>query len=136
MSALRSAFGINQLTELMMSAISNLAGSVLIIDGFDGLPEVQLQVLFGMLRKMAQVLKHANCKVAFFGREVLGRGIEMGRQLPNCIHLQLNYSALKHDIERFISVQMADLSAQRKVTENSQLLFRVEEKLKQRGKEM
>lgn len=128
--------GFSKLTELFEETIACLPNSVFVIDGFDELAEDQVLVLLSVFRRLLPALERTQCKVAFFGREVLGKGIDLDIQLPDVSHLKLIFQVLRNDIELFIHVEMQNLQMQRKVTENVELLDRVKQTLKERGGEM
>lgn len=127
---------LSKVISLFEAIIAIMPHALFLVDGFDELSEEQLQNFLSVFRNLTGLLHSVGSKVAFFGREVLGRGINLQAQLPESCNINLRYVNIAQDVERFVDVQMERFQARRTITQNVRLLQQINTELKARGREM
>lgn len=131
-----NALSISRVTHLFESLLPWIPDAVFLIDGFDNLSEDYLQHLFSILRNLTGLLQSVGSKIALFGREVLGRGIDINTQLPGSYSINLKFVNLEADINRFVDVQVERFQLRRNLIQDPALLQQISRTLKLRGQEM
>ena len=130
-----SVVALQELTSILSRLLSETTKKVFVIDGYDGLNEEELRVFFELFRKLDPVLKRNGCQVAFFGREILGKGIDIRKQLSAC-QIDIGLSDLKADIEAFVDYQVESFHRERTLTENHHLIDEIKAALKTKSGNM
>lgn len=128
-----------ELVDLVKLLIDHFPPSVYIIDGFDGLDELQLQDMFSALRRVFDDNNSHGSKLVLVSREVLGRGIDVNHQLTGLSQvytIRLTLAHLSNDIARFVEAQVNEQQIRRIITRNEKLLKDIKKKLKANSEKM
>lgn len=126
----------NVLIALFENVIDRLPGTLYVIDGIEALAEDEILSIFGIIRTCFGQSKQHSSKLALFSREILGRGIDVCKQLPEIHYLRLGLNHLQKDIETFVDTQVELMQLKRVITQNAELLDEIRAKLKANSKKM
>lgn len=128
-----------EISTLLKELIDSYPPTLYLIDGFVDLDDSQLLDMFSILRRIFGDQNRHGSKLALFSREILGRGINIRRQLNGIsqVHsVRLEMADPSEDIAQFVEAQMNEHQTRRIITENENLITEVKRTLISHTKKM
>lgn len=144
--AIKSVFGSSgvppateDLVDLLKLLIDAYPPSLYLIDGFDDLNELQIQDMFGALRRIFAANTQHGSKLVLISREILGRGINVEDQLTGLSQIysvRLELFHLQADIDKFVEAQVKEQQLRRVITKDESLIKDIKKSLKANSDKM
>ncbi|KAL3481008.1 hypothetical protein BJX99DRAFT_194840 [Aspergillus californicus] len=126
----------NRVRELFGQALRMNTGAYLVVDGVDVLEEEEAHSFFRMLRESSQNGFLNGVKLLIFTREILGRGIDLAKQIRNTRVLHLTICELRGDIRLYVHHEVDRKQEEYSITEDRDLLEEIKRVLIARGEKM
>lgn len=101
-----------------------------VIDGLDYLNDEDIIKALSLLRELLETCEQHHSKVILFSRRVLGRGINVEKQLPGILTLELELKFLEHDITVFVNTEIDERLRDREITTNVEVIAELRRVLK------
>jgi hypothetical protein len=126
----------SKVSELFFEALTMSAGVYVIVDEVDVLEEEQVRCFFRLFKSAAENGSFDQVKFLMFSREILGRGIDLTKQLSNTTVLPVSISNLRGDIERFVHHEVDRKQQECAITKDKTLLDEIKKVLIDRADKM